>query len=138
MNSVKSKKKKRELTLNTLPLIGKQEKIHEDSIESVCWVSTDMIVTGSSDHSMKIIDVETLSEVRKILTKDSITTSIDFGNDRLLSSHEDGYIRLWDIRDSKNPTHTFKSHSKYASCVQFNRNHQIFASVHFSLILGIL
>jgi WD40 repeat protein len=93
-------------------------------------MTSELVISGSSDHSMKIVDVEKMQEVRTILTKDSITTSIDYASDRILSCHEDGYIRLWDIRDTKNPTTTYKSHSKFASCVKFNRNSSIFASVN--------
>lgn len=130
----KNKKKKRELALNVLPLIA-ADKVHEDSIESVCWMTTERLITGSSDHSMKIIDVESLRETRKILTKDSITTGIDYANDRIISSHEDGYLRLWDVRDPINPSATFKSHAKYVSSIKFNRNHNIFASVSIIFIL---
>jgi len=55
-------------------------------------------------------------------------TGIDFSYDNLISSHEDGYIRLWDIRDPLNPTSTFKSHAKFASCVKFSKYPNIFAS----------
>jgi WD40 repeat protein len=61
-----------------------------------------------------------MREIGKILTKDSITTSIDYKADKLLTTHEDGYIRLWDIRNPQNPSGTFKAHSKMASCVKFN------------------
>jgi WD40 repeat protein len=87
---------------------------------------------------MKITDVEKLYDITTILTKDSITTSIDYSHNRVISSHEDGYIRLWDLRTPTNPSHTFKSHSKFSSCVKFNRNHNVFASVHFHLFLVII
>jgi WD40 repeat protein len=65
-----------------------------------------------------------------VLTKDSITTSIEYFNDRLLTSHEDGYIRLWDIRSPQTPTNTYKAHSKLVSSVAFNPNKShIFSSV---------
>lgn len=79
---------------------------------------------------MKIIDVERMSEIKTIKTKDSITTCIDFSYDNLITSHEDGYIRMWDVRDPHNPTSTFKSHAKFASCAKFSKYPNIFASVN--------
>ena len=74
-----------------------------------------------------------MSEVKTIKTKDSITTGIDFSYDHLLTSHEDGYIRIWDVRNSITPAMTFKSHAKYASCAKFSKSSNIFASVIFNL-----
>ncbi len=79
-----------------------------------------------------------MNDIGSILTKDSITTSIDYSNDRLLTSHEDGYIRLWDVRAPQIPTNTYKSHSKLASCVKFNKRSYIFASVFIILKLGFI
>jgi len=87
---------------------------------------------------MKLIDVEQMREIGTVLTKDSITTSIDYSNERLLTSHEDGYIRMWDIRSPQIPTHTYKAHPKLVSSAKFNSKPNIFCSVIFYLISGIL
>lgn len=80
-----------------------------------------------------------MREMGTVLTKDSITTSIEYLNDRLLTSHEDGYIRLWDIRSPQTPTNTYKAHSKLVSSVEFNPNKShIFCSVIFYFISGII
>jgi WD40 repeat protein len=72
-----------------------------------------------------------MKSVGSVLTKDSITTCIDYSTDKLLTSHEDGYIRLWDVRAPQAPTHTFKGHSKLVNSVQFNNRSYLFASVIF-------
>ena len=73
-----------------------------------------------------------MREIGTVLTKDSVTTSIEYFNDRLLTSHEDGYIRLWDIRSPQTPINTYKAHSKLVSSVEFNPNKShIFCSVIF-------
>lgn len=75
-----------------------------------------------------------MREQRIFLTKDSITTSIDFSADVIYSSHEDGYLRTWDIRSpTTNPTETFKSHRRYASCVKKQEHWTTFASVNILL-----
>lgn len=64
------------------------------------------------------------------MTKDSITTSIDFAGETLISSHEDGYVRSWDVRHLLNPANSFQNHTKYVNTTQFNPNFSnIFASV---------
>lgn len=103
-------------------------KLHDDSINSVCWIDNNTVVTGSSDHSLKLVDVEKLEGIQTIKTKDSITTSIDYCHNTLLTSHEDGFIRMWDFRNSNSPVSTFKSHAKFASCSKFHKNPHIFAS----------
>lgn len=125
-----AKKKKKKTNTKMVPKIT-DEACHQAAINSICWFNTSQIATGSSDHSIKILDVAHMRVVKTILTKDSITTSLDYSNDSLISSHEDGYIRLWDIRNPITPAATFKSHSKYASCLSFSSSSHIFASVRF-------
>jgi len=49
-----------------------------------------------------------------------------------LTSHEDGYIRLWDIRSPQTPINTYKAHSKLVSSVKFNPNKShVFSSGSF-------
>lgn len=70
-----------------------------------------------------------------MLTKDSVTTAIEYSNERLLTSHEDGFIRLWDVRAPQMPTNTYKAHSKLVSSVEFNPNKgQVFCSVIYVVI----
>ena len=128
MSTVKNKKKK--TNAKTIPRVVEEPNHYGSPINSVSWFNSNQMATGSSDHSIKIIDVTTMRAFKTILTKDSITTGIDFSNGCLVSSHEDGYIRLWDVRNPTSPASTFKSHSKYASCVSFGFSSNIFASVH--------
>jgi WD40 repeat protein len=126
-NSVKSKKKKVELTLNALPKLA-SESIHKGTIEYLAWITDQEVVSSSSDHQIGITDVVKMSRAETILTRDSVVTSIDTHGVQILSAHEDGQIRLWDRRDPSRPTNTYKTHSKWASCVRFNNPAHIFAS----------
>ena len=129
-NEVSTVKKKKKKTNNkTVPKVTEQRVHSGSSINSLSWFHSTQIATGSADHSIKIIDVTTMKSIKTLLTKDSITTGLDFSNNSLLSSHEDGYIRLWDLRNPALPASTFKSHSKYASCVSYGVSSNIFASV---------
>lgn len=76
-----------------------------------------------------------MREHRTLLTKDSITTSIDYSLDTLFTSHEDGYIRTWDLRtQGSSPVETFKSHSRFASCVRAHPHSNLFATVIFTIM----
>lgn len=82
------KKKNKKIHLNEKSIfLAAKEKVHQDAISTIAWVSQDRIVTGSQDHSIKLMDVEKLRSIGTVLTKDSITTSIDFCSDRLITSH---------------------------------------------------
>ena len=69
-----------------------------------------------------------MGTAQTIKTKDSITTGIDYSHQTIITSHEDGYIRLWDLRNPLSPASTFKSHSRLASCVKFSQNTHMFGS----------
>ena len=123
------KKKKKKTNAKNLPFVTSQS-IHKDAINAVCWLDIETVATGSSDHSIKLTDIEKMRERRTFLTKDSITTSIDYSGNVLFSSHEDGYLRTWDLRSSStNPSETFKSHTKFASTVKVHSHSNVFASV---------
>lgn len=70
-----------------------------------------------------------MERTETFLTRDSVVLSVDSTADKnILSSHEDGQIRLWDRRDSSRPVNTFKAHSKWTSSVQFSKSPNYFAS----------
>lgn len=136
-------KKKRKTNKKILPFISSSlPTLHTDAINSLAWILTNTICTGSSDHSIKLIDVQKMTEQRSLLTRDSITTAIDYSNSTLFTSHQDGYIRTWDLRASHNninsgnssPSASFKSHSRYASDVKVHPHSNIFISVLNTLI----
>ena len=85
-NSIKKNKKKVQLNQKSINFVI-SENIHSDSINAVNWICQDRIVTGSSDHTMQLIDVEKMKSIGSVLTKDSITTCIDYSIDKLLTSH---------------------------------------------------
>ena len=80
---------------------------------------------------MGITDVVKMARSQTILTRDSIVTSLDTLGQQILSTHEDGQLRMWDRRDSSRPVQTFKAHSKWASSVKFGNIPSRFASGSF-------
>jgi WD40 repeat protein len=84
------------------------------------WLNNQEIIAGSSQHRMTITNIAKMAAVDTFYTRDSVVTSIDSTDSLILSSHEDGQIRLWDKRTSSKPVSTFKAHSKWASAARFN------------------
>ena len=126
----KGQKKKVKLSAIEINASSKS-KIHNDNISKVVWASTNRIISGSYDHSIKIFDVEKLNEVKTFACKDSIVSSLLYQNSFILSGHEDGYIKSWDQRlDNNVPNQIYKSHSVWISDLKQNPfNEFIFASV---------
>jgi WD40 repeat protein len=118
-NVIKNKKKKKEANLNVLPLLASSQ-IYEGTIECLSWINNEEVVTGSGQHRMTITNVTKMSNTETFFTRDSVVTSVDSTGSLILSSYEDGQIRLWDKRTSSKPSSTFKAHSKWASSVRFN------------------
>jgi len=129
---IKKKKKKALLNTHTIQPEG-SETIHESDILSLIWSNNNQLCSSSMDHTICITDVERLQKNTSIRTGDSVPTSIDTRFDTILSSHEDGYVRLWDQRQPTTCVKKFKSHTKYASCVKFSASPFVFCSV--SLVL---
>ena len=57
-----------------------------------------------------------------------MVTSLDSFGSMILSSHEDGQLRMWDRRETSRPSNTYKAHSKWTSSVRFGVSGNIFAS----------
>jgi WD40 repeat protein len=102
-----------------LPLLASSQ-LYDGTIECLSWINNEEVLSGSSQHRMTITNVTKMTATETFLTRDSIVTSVDSTDSLILSSHEDGQIRLWDKRTSSKPTTTFKAHSKWASSVRFN------------------
>ncbi len=64
---------------------------------TVNWAKNDVIVTGSYDHTMKLFDVEKNYDFHSINLKDSVVTSLDYRNDRILAGQEDGYVKYLSV-----------------------------------------
>lgn len=73
-------------------------------------------------------------------TRDSPVLAIDtLTGDCVLSGHEDGYSRLWDLRVNVNrPVNSFKHHSTIVSSLQANpHNNYLFASAGYDAHLNV-
>lgn len=50
---------------------------HSDKVSVVNWVETDIIYTGSFDHTIKAFDMVSKKEANAISLRDSVCTALD-------------------------------------------------------------
>lgn len=100
-------------------------KVHcSGGISSLKWSEPGRIIAGCNDHSLKIVNVERQQVDEILFTQHKVPTAIDSSKgSSLISGHEDGVVRLWDVRSGaseKSYKSQFESHSKWISQVRFN------------------
>ena len=89
------------------------------------WASQAVLVAGCTDHQLRVFDMERQQVQASIFTNHKVATTIDsnFANDNqlVLAGHEDGVVRLYDLRQTQvKPTKTFECHDRYISNVKIN------------------
>ncbi|KAM3133338.1 hypothetical protein pb186bvf_014499 [Paramecium bursaria] len=91
--------------------IQKNFKAHLQLITVIKWISNNVIITGSYDHSIIIFNIKKGTIVRQIQAKDSIINDLIYFEDKtILSAHEDGYLKLWNTqKDDNTPIKVYKS-----------------------------
>ncbi|TNV79220.1 hypothetical protein FGO68_gene6698 [Halteria grandinella] len=104
--------------------ISPHAKIHcSGGISSLKWSGPGKIFAGCNDHSLKLVNVERQQIEEILFTQHKVPTALDASKETsLISGHEDGIVRLWDVRSgsSSNYKSQFDSHSKWISQVRFN------------------
>lgn len=61
------------------------------------WTETDLIVTGSQDHTVKFFDVNQKMESMSISLRDSVCSAMDVRNKTMVTGQENGVIKIWDL-----------------------------------------
>ena len=73
-----------------------------NGVQSMVWASQSILIAGSTDHQIKIFDVERQQMQASVFTNHKVATCIDanFANENqlILAGHEDGFVRLFDLR----------------------------------------
>lgn len=93
-------------------------------ISSLKWSGPNKIFAGCQDHNLKVINVEKQQVEEVLFTQHKVPTCLDSSQEStLITGHEDGVVRLWDVRSSASEK-TFKaqydSHGNWVSQVKFN------------------
>ena len=80
-------------------------KVSEQPISRVRWTEPETLVVGQLGHAISLFDVVSKKTKQILTTRDSAVMSVDaLSSQLILSGHEDGFVRLWDLRtDSGRP-----------------------------------
>ena len=73
-----------------------------NGVQSMTWASQSVLAAGCTDHQLRIFDMERQQVQASIFTNHKVATCLDsnFANDNqlVLAGHEDGIVRLYDLR----------------------------------------
>ncbi|KAK8887673.1 ribosome biogenesis protein ytm1 [Tritrichomonas musculus] len=102
--------------------------MHSDSVQSLQWVDEKTLYSASLDRTIRIWDVDQLTE-KSILSSTCGILSLAVRGNLILTSHSDRSIRLWDTRaeEHRSVIAEFKSHSNWVSDVKWV-NDEVFVS----------
>ncbi len=106
------------------------EKLHEETVLDKChdkreiklisWLNNQQILTTGDDFYMKIWNIHTKTNYLSMNTNHKYVSSIcNFGNDTIISGHDDGRIKFWDLRSGK-ISNIFVGHNKLVSAINFD------------------
>jgi len=102
-------------------------RIHSEAISKLIWIRPETILSGSQDHSIKFYDVNQNKEYFHINCKDNVVSGLTYHDNIIVSSHEDGFIKVWDERSKTNqPIKIVRAHNKWISDVKFHPDGLIF------------
>lgn len=66
------------------------------------WASQSVLVAGCTDHQVRVFDMEKQKVQASVFTNHKVATALDCNfagdNQLVLSGHEDGFVRLFDLR----------------------------------------
>ena len=126
-----NKNKKRKINVEKLYPEVVLEKCHDKrEIKLIDWLNNQQILTTGDDFNIKIWNIHTKTNYLSMNANHKYVTSIcNFGNDTIISGHDDGRIKFWDLRSGK-VSNIFVGHTKLVSAINYDgEDHTKFASV---------
>lgn len=126
-----NKNKKRKIYIEKLHPEVVMEKCHDKrEIKLISWLNNQQILTTGDDFNMKIWNIHTKTNYLSMNTNHKYVSSIcNFGSDTVISGHDDGRIKFWDLRSGK-VSNIFVGHNKLVSAINFDgEDYSKFSSV---------
>jgi WD40 repeat protein len=75
----------------------------QSGVACMSWASDETLVAGCTDHQLKVFDMNKLTVAESLFTNHKVVTCLDSTFDQqasILGGHEDGSVRLYDLRSS--------------------------------------
>jgi len=131
INNQSNKNKKRKINVERLLPEFSIERCHENrEIKHISWINNQQILTTGDDFNIKIWNLHTKTNYLNMNTNYKYVSSIcNFGEDTIISGHDDGRIKFWDLRSGK-ISNIFVGHSNLVSSINFDGvDHSNFSSI---------
>ena len=89
----------------------------QSGVQCMTWPDEDTLMAGCTDHQLKVFDMNKLQVAESVFTQHKVITCIDSTNNVTLGGHEDGVVRLYDLRvgSGVKQHRVFESNSSYLS-----------------------
>lgn len=107
----------------------------QSGVACMTWPSDENLVVGCTDHQLKVFDMNKLAVAESLFTNHKVVTCLDSATDKhpiILGGHEDGSVRLYDLRSSTTGVKqhkVFEANTSYISQVRIcPRNLNLFAA----------
>ena len=97
----------------------------QNGVQSMTWAAQSTLITGCTDHQLKVFDVEKLLAQASVFTNHKVITALDSNfanqNQLVLGGHEDGVVKLYDLRQAQAKlSKTFECHDRSITQVKIN------------------
>ena len=105
-------------------------KAHKDYVRSGCTSvsSDDLILTGSYDHTVKMIDTRINSVVVTVDHGEPVENILMFPSANMIVSCGGNSIKIWDVLKGGNLMHTMINHHKTVTSLAFSHNYKYLLS----------
>ena len=95
-------------------------------------MNTNQIATSGNDFNIKVFNINTNAQYCVLNSLYSVPTIINSNNELVFSGHEDGKIRIWDLRTPIKPSLVFSSHDNYVSDIKLSPvSTQLFTTIGY-------
>jgi len=103
----------------------KKYELHEDYARAACSIksSADLLVTGSYDHTVKLVDIRTSSG--NVVTMNHgapVESVLAFPSGSILLSAGGNTIKIWDVLQGGKLVGNISHHHKTITCMSFNHD----------------
>jgi len=115
-----SKKKKKKIELTNLAISKEISGIQTQEISKIQFIGQNQLLSGSMDHSLKLIDINKGIAITTLHTINSGVCSLDSTQNIAFTGLTDASIRQWDLRESSLKKSYTEGHTSWVKSLEIN------------------